>query len=51
MSQQEAEAYGEMNTLLEHVTLTYSHRADAIRAVLETQRALRLTQSIPAAAP
>lgn len=45
LSQQEAEAYGEMNGLLDRVFIAYVHREDAIRAVLGTQRVLRARQS------
>jgi hypothetical protein len=48
LSQQEAEAYGEMNGLLDRVFVAYLHREDAIRAVLGTQRGLRIGQSIAA---
>jgi hypothetical protein len=48
LSQQEAEAYGEMNGLLDRIFIAYTHREDAIRSILGTQRILRSGQSISA---
>lgn len=50
LSQQEAEAYGEMNGLLERIFIAYAHREDAIRSILGTQRGVRIGQSISAPA-
>jgi len=40
LSREEAEAYGEINGLIDRINTAYGHRTDAVRAVLEVQRRL-----------
>ena len=51
LTQQEAEAYGEVSSLIDHLFLSYDHREDALRSQLTVQRELRFSQPIPADAP
>jgi len=48
LSREEAEAYGEMNGLIERIDTAYGHRTDAVRAVLEIQRGIGIGQSVSA---
>jgi hypothetical protein len=48
LSREEAEAYGEMNGLIDRINTAYGHRGDAVRAVLEVQRGLGMGHSISA---
>jgi hypothetical protein len=48
LSQQEAEAYGEINELLYQISIAYLHREDALGAVLGIQRGVIVGQTTAA---
>jgi hypothetical protein len=48
LPREEAEAYGEINGLIDRIFTAYGHRTDAIRAVLEIQRGLGIGRSVSA---